>query len=273
MNSSKRPGESLYTEEELNGTTAVKKPREDEVAKKEEAKNGNLVSEAAKTTHTGLADVLHAYGARRGEREDMQDAHLALSRFELANLTSLKRSSLFAIFDGHAGARAAEFCEKRVAATLRQKLSSYSELAVMEKGLKKAFTESFKTIDEAFLNAARQTKPVWKDGTTITTMLVLNNVLYVANLGDSKAVVARTRPDGTLSAICLTVDHNPTVFEERMRIQKTGATVKDGRVNGVIEVSRSIGDGPFKSLGVTCLPDMKKLTMTENDRFFRLLFF
>uniref|UniRef100_A0A0K0DCW5 PPM-type phosphatase domain-containing protein n=1 Tax=Angiostrongylus cantonensis TaxID=6313 RepID=A0A0K0DCW5_ANGCA len=66
------------------------------------------------------------------------------------------------------------------------------------------------------------------------------------------------------SPIELTVDHNPTMYEERMRIQKAGGTVKDGRVNGIIEVSRSIGDGQFKAHGVTCIPDMKKLTITPN---------
>lgn len=38
-------------------------------------------------------------------------------------------------------------------------------------------------------------------------------------------------------------------------------------MNGIIEVSRSIGDGQFKTHGVTCIPDMKKLTITPNDRF------
>ncbi|KAK6009398.1 hypothetical protein OSTOST_25666 [Ostertagia ostertagi] len=44
------------------------------------------------------------------------------------------------------------------------------------------------------------------------------------------------------------------MYEERMRIQKAGGTVRDGRVNGIIEVSRSIGDGQFKTHGVTCIP-------------------
>ncbi|KAK6010638.1 hypothetical protein OSTOST_24308 [Ostertagia ostertagi] len=42
------------------------------------------------------------------------------------------------------------------------------------------------------------------------------------------------------------------MYEERMRIQKAGGTVRDGRVNVIIEV--------------TCVPDMKKLTITERDR-------
>jgi hypothetical protein len=43
-----------------------------------------------------------------------------------------------------------------------------------------------------------------------------------------------------LQAIKLTKEHNPTVYDERVRIQKAGGTVKDGRVLGILEVSRSI---------------------------------
>ena len=31
-------------------------------------------------------------------------------------------------------------------------------------------------------------KPSWKDGTTAVVVLVLNNTLYIANLGDSKVI-------------------------------------------------------------------------------------
>lgn len=41
-------------------------------------------------------------------------------------------------------------------------------------------------------------------------------------------------------------------------------------MNGIIEVSRSIGDGAYKSLGVSCVPDMKRLTLTRNDRLVNL---
>lgn len=37
-------------------------------------------------------------------------------------------------------------------------------------------------------------KPVWKDGSTATTLLLLNNALTVANVGDSRAFLVRFRP-------------------------------------------------------------------------------
>ena len=36
---------------------------------------------------------------------------------------------------------------------------------------------------------------------------------------------------------------------------------------GVLEVSRSIGDGPYKKHGVSCIPDIKRCQLTANDRY------
>jgi integrin-linked kinase-associated serine/threonine phosphatase 2C len=42
---------------------------------------------------------------------------------------------------------------------------------------------------------------------------------------------------------------------------------RDGRVQGILEVSRSIGDGRFKHCGVISTPDIKRCTLTENDKY------
>lgn len=47
---------------------------------------------------------------------------------------------------------------------------------------------------------------------------------------------------------------------------KSNSYFRDGRIMGVLEVSRSIGDGPYKNHGVSCLPDVKKCQLTEDDR-------
>lgn len=86
--------------------------------------------------------------------------------------------------------------------------------------------------------------------------------------------------------LALSEEHNPTIYEERMRIQKAGGTVRystltscpvlhlltlprssrDGRVLGVLEVSRSIGDGQYKRCGVISTPDLRRCRLTANDR-------
>ena len=39
---------------------------------------------------------------------------------------------------------------------------------------------------------------------------------------------------------------------------------------GIIEVSRSIGDGQYKSLGITSIPDIKRCQLTDDDMFILL---
>ena len=39
---------------------------------------------------------------------------------------------------------------------------------------------------------------------------------------------------------------------------------------GVLEVSRSIGDGSYKNHGVTCIPDVKRCQITQDDRYIQL---
>ncbi len=90
------------------------------------------------------------------------------------------------------------------------------------------------------------------------------------SLSRFKAVACRLTKDGeerSWIAMPLTTEHSPTIFTERTRIQKAGGFVKDGRVMGVLEVSRSIGDGQFKAHGVVATPDVRKLSLTANDAF------
>jgi len=46
---------------------------------------------------------------------------------------------------------------------------------------------------------------------------------------------------------------------------------RDGRLVGVLEVSRSIGDGAFKMHGVSSTPDVKKCQLSNDDRSVRLI--
>lgn len=141
------------------------------------------------------------------------------------------------------------------------------EVSTVEKEMKKTLVETFKKTDEEFLKEATKTKPSWKDGTTATVMVVINETVFIAWLGDSQAVLCRQREDNSCIPIPLTTEHSPSVYEERIRIQKAGGHVKDGRVLGVLEVSRSIGDGQYKKLGVSCVPDIKKCQLTDQDRY------
>ncbi len=92
---------------------------------------------------------------------------------------------------------------------------------------------------------------------------------FIENL--LKAIIVRTNEKDAYIPIVMTKDHNPIFYEERQRIQKTGAHVKDGRILGVLEISRSIGDGQYKSFGVSCLPEIKKCQLNSSMKYIILI--
>ncbi len=90
----------------------------------------------------------------------------------------------------------------------------------IDRELKKCLMDAFKKTDEEFLQKASTTTPSWKDGTTVAAVLVLDNTVYSANLGDSKAVLCRRVEDGDdkFSFVPLTKDHNPTNVSRECRL-------------------------------------------------------
>lgn len=81
-------------------------------------------------------------------------------------------------------------------------------------------------------------QPGEDSGTTACVVLIRGNTLYVANAGDSRAVLCR---NGV--AVDLSHDHKPEDEIERTRIERAGGKVTpDGRVNGGLNLSRAIGE-------------------------------
>ncbi|XP_006820150.1 integrin-linked kinase-associated serine/threonine phosphatase 2C-like [Saccoglossus kowalevskii] len=206
---------------------------------------------------------------RKGERNEMQDKHTLIDDFTQSFLspTDVSRMAFYGVYDGHAGARASTHASQNLHLNIISKYHK-AEVSNRDKEIKKCLIESFKKTDDDFLKEASTHKPVWKDGSTALSILVINDILYIANLGDSKAVLCRYNKESDKNmGISLSKEHSPTLYEERQRIQKAGGTVRDGRVMGVLEVSRSIGDGRFKHCGVSCIPEIKRCQLTENDRY------
>ena len=102
-------------------------------------------------------------------------------------------------------------------------------------------------------------------------VLIKESTVYVANAGDSRCVMAVGG-----KAMPLSVDHKPTLASERARIQKAGSKITaEGRIDGNLNLSRSIGDLRYKRNAnldprdhpVTAFPDVKAAALTPKVDF------
>lgn len=86
-------------------------------------------------------------------------------------------------------------------------------------------------------------------GCTAVLAVIVNNHLYVANVGDSRAILVREAEDGSLLEEQLSVDHSVENEEELERLEELGLDreqlLKSGRL-GTCENTRSIGDYSIK---------------------------
>jgi protein phosphatase PTC1 len=86
-------------------------------------------------------------------------------------------------------------------------------------------------------------------------------VLYTANAGDARGVICR----GGLG-VRLTYDHKGSDKQEAKRITDAGGFVMSGRVNGVLAVTRSLGDSSMKEF-VVGAPYTTETDLCEEDEF------
>ncbi|TIB95050.1 PP2C-domain-containing protein [Wallemia mellicola] len=85
--------------------------------------------------------------------------------------------------------------------------------------------------------------------------------LYTANVGDARAVLCRAG-----QAIRLTYDHKGSDDNEQKRIMDAGGYILNGRVNGVLAVTRALGDSPMKQY-VVGSPYTTEIDITDDDEW------
>ena len=103
-------------------------------------------------------------------------------------------------------------------------------------------------------------KPITSGGCSAVVVIIFENQLYVANVGDAKAVVvSEIFGGGSLIALQLSTDHSVNNKEELKRLEKLGLDPEElkraGRL-GPQENTRSIGDYNIKG-GYTNVESIK----------------
>lgn len=159
--------------------------------------------------------------------------------------------SLFAVFDGHGGAQIAEFLKNNFSEHLLKTITSDYTLR---------FTEILKnaiiTIDKNIENLENSQKC----GSTGTFIIVNNNNIYCANIGDSKCFYINDK-----EAIQLTEDHNCKNDKEVELLKSKGVMIFRQRVFGSLFLTRSFGDMEFKKEGLTAIPFITKINSDKSN--------
>lgn len=157
------------------------------------------------------------------------------------------------VFDGHGGDKASQFCADWLSSYVRNEESFPFDLGY---AMKNAYTN----IDDDFLATGNP------DGTTACSVtLVGGRRIVCANAGDSRAIVVRR--DG--SVVRLSRDHKPGMPDETKRIAELGGRViywGRWRVEGLLAVSRSIGDASLKPY-VCADPEVCEYDVGRDDWF------
>ena len=178
-------------------------------------------------------------------RQAMEDIGIMIP-----DLTTDYKTSLFGIFDGHGGSDVVKFVKDR----LPQLMKTYLiDLCPVETAFKKAFKkvdEELRFFDSEYI------------GTTATLVLIKDNKIYCANVGDSKAYIIYDQNYKQISS-----DHKCTVEEEKNRVLSSGGKIHKNRVMGQLILTRTLGDLYVKQFGVINTPDISVNEINDKIKY------
>ncbi|KAI3701973.1 hypothetical protein L6452_27505 [Arctium lappa] len=117
-------------------------------------------------------------------------------------------------------------------------------------------------------------------GTTALAVIRQGELVVIANVGDSRAILATTASDGCLVAVQLTVDFKPNLPDEAERIVECKGRVLcledepgvhrlwlPNEESPGLAMSRAFGDYCVKDYGLISVPQVKQRHITSKDQF------
>ncbi|XP_042491582.1 probable protein phosphatase 2C 10 isoform X2 [Macadamia integrifolia] len=181
-------------------------------------------------------------------------ANHPMEDYHVAKFVQIKghELGLFAIYDGHLGDSVPAYLQKHLFPNILKEEEFWTDP-------NRSISKAYERTDQAILS---HSPDLGRGGSTAVTAIVINGrKLWVANLGDSRAVLSR---EG--QAIQMSTDHEPST--ERGSIENRGGFVSNmpgdvPRVNGQLAVSRAFGDKSLKS-HLRSDPDVQNAEIDSN---------
>ncbi|XP_047321554.1 probable protein phosphatase 2C 46 [Impatiens glandulifera] len=174
------------------------------------------------------------------------------------------------VYDGHGGPETSRYVNDHLFQNLKRFTSEQQCMSV------DVIQKAFQATEEGFLSVVTKQwniKPqIASVGTCCLVGIICNRTLYIANLGDSRAVLARyVKSTGEVIALQLSTEHNAAIESVRQELQSLHpddskiVVLKHNvwRVKGLIQISRSIGDVYLKKAEFNREPLFSKFRLRE----------
>ena len=175
----------------------------------------------------------------------------------------------YAVYDGHGGYMCSVFLQKYFHKTIK-------DLIKMNKNLEESknfFVDFCKIVQDAiiytdFTFKEKETNFAYHQGSTCVSLFFIGNKVICCNLGDSISILVRKE-----KRIHLSKDFRPFREKEKERIKYLkGNITEEGRMLGIINVSRSFGDWKFKEpnnpvISKQNVPEFKDYLMSNRAEF------
>ncbi|KAI3667479.1 hypothetical protein L6452_42540 [Arctium lappa] len=185
-----------------------------------------------------------------------------------------RNATFVGVYDGHGGPEASRYiCDHLFPHLIR---------LAREKGLisSEILKDAVSATEDGFLSLVRRTcgiKPLMAAvGSCCIIGLISEGTLYIANMGDSRAVIGRLsrRRSNKIVAEQITEDHNACMDEVRQELKSDHpddphiVVMKQGvwRIKGIIQVSRTIGDAYLKKPEFALDPSFPRFHLREPIR-------
>lgn len=153
------------------------------------------------------------------------------------------------VYDGHGGPETSRFVNNHLFHNLKRFTSEQQSMSV------DVIRKAFEATEEGFMSLVSRLWPISPQiaavGSCCLVGIICNGTLYIANLGDSRAVLGRVvKATGEVLAMQLSTEHNASIESVRQELHSLHpddsniVVLKHNvwRVKGIIQISRSIGD-------------------------------
>ena len=194
-----------------------------------------------KTSNHEINNIIKSFavnsyqGLLRNYNEDKVSIILTINKPKNSNIKQWPQCSLFGIYDGHGGSKCSDF--------LRDNLHNYIvKNEYFPNNPEEALKYAFNKAENEFIEKA--IKEEEKSGSCSLVALIINDILYIANCGDSRALISIN--NGKEFKLINNI-HRPNEESEKNRIINNGGLIYESNsikriIPGRLSVSRAIGD-------------------------------